>query len=214
MEVQLGFFGAYVYLLELKPIFLLGFVLVGLVLLLIFRRNRGLPKIKITVYVVLMYYYACMLFGNIVGIPTLREFSRLSQLGESLFHPNINLVPFSDGLSLSFILNIFLFIPAGFFCPMISKTYEHVKNTILFGLGLSLIVEISQLFTLFRATDINDLLTNVLGTLIGYLCFRLVVKLKLAKSYSEHGDSLEKDVLKYLPIIIVALAFIIIFTAS
>ena len=211
MEVQLGFFDALVDLLKLKPIFLLGLVLVGLLLLVLFRRNRGLPKIKITVYAFSMYYYSCLLWGNIVGIPTLREFSRLSQLGESLFNPNINLIPFSDGLSLSFILNIFLFIPLGFFCPMISKTYEYVKNDILFGFGLSLIVEISQLFTLYRATDINDLITNILGTLIGYLCFRLAIKLKLAKSYSEHGGSLKKDVLRYFPIIIVALTFVITF---
>lgn len=66
-----------------------------------------------------MYYYLCLLFTNIVGIPSIGEYVRLSQLGEAFFNPNINLIPLSDGFSLSFILNIILFIPLGFLCPII-----------------------------------------------------------------------------------------------
>ena len=126
----------------------------------------------------MLYYYLCMMLVNIVGIPTLNEFIRMSQLGEPFFKPNINLIPFSDGLSFSFVANIFLFIPFGFLCPLISSAYLRVKNVFFIGLGLSLFIEIVQLFTLYRATDINDLLTNVIGTLIGYCCFRFVQKIR------------------------------------
>ena len=46
------------------------------------------------------------------------------------------------------------------------------------GLGLmtSLGIEILQIFT-FRATDINDLITNAAGTLAGYLIGRMIIKM-------------------------------------
>ncbi|MRT18404.1 VanZ family protein, partial [Vitellibacter sp. q18] len=107
-------------------------------------------------------------------------------------NPNINLIPFSDGFSLSFILNILLFVPLGFLCPLISKTFERLRNTFLIGFGLSLFIETIQLFTLHRATDIDDLLTNVIGTIIGYFCFKLIAKLRIVKLHSD-DDSMEQD---------------------
>ncbi|MDD3220740.1 MAG: VanZ family protein [Lachnospiraceae bacterium] len=43
---------------------------------------------------------------------------------------------------------MFLFVPLGFLCPFISKSFEHIKNTLLIGFGLSLFIEFLQLFTL------------------------------------------------------------------
>ncbi|WP_395970712.1 VanZ family protein [Clostridioides sp. ES-S-0054-01] len=109
---------------------------------------------------------------------------------------------------MSFLLNIFLFIPLGFLCPMISRIYERAQNAILLGTGLSLFIEIIQLFTLYRASNVNDLLTNVLGTIIGYLCFRLIVKLKIVKS-NYNQDSKMNDLSQYLPFAIMAVTFVI-----
>lgn len=203
-----GIFDFIFDMLKIKPIFLLGIIVIGISLIIIFKKNRNVPKIKIFVISFLMYYYLCILFTNIVGIPTLSEFFRLSYFGERIFNPNLNLIPFNDGISLSFVLNIFLFIPLGFFSPMISKKYESIKNTVLLGFGLSLFIEIVQLFTLFRATDVDDLITNVFGTLIGYLCFRVIVKLKFVKLCSAF-QSEKRDFLQYLPIIIIITAFIL-----
>lgn len=193
-------------LLMISPIFLLGIVLIGILLFLIFKKDRMIPRIKTSVLSLILYYYLCMMLVNIVGIPTLNEFIRLSQLGEPFFNPNINLIPFSDELSFSFIANIFLFIPLGFLCPLISSTYAQVKNVFFIGLGLSLFIEIVQLFTLYRATDINDLLTNVIGALIGYCCFRFVQKIRGRKPHSP-SRSVKKDYTAYLPVIIMIIAF-------
>ena len=161
---------------------------------------------KTSILSLMLYYYLCMMLVNIVGIPTLNEFIRMSQLGEPFFKPNINLIPFSDGLSFSFVANIFLFIPLGFLCPLISSAYLRVKNVFFIGLGLSLFIEIVQLFTLYRATDINDLLTNVIGTLIGYCCFRFVQKIRGRKPHSP-SRSAKKGHTAYLPVIIMIIAF-------
>lgn len=120
----------------------------------------------------------------------------------------MNFLFFRDGLNLSFILNIFLFIPLGFLCPIISKSYEHVKNIILLGFGFSLFIEVAQLFTLYRVTDIDDLLTNVLGTIIGDLCFKLILKFQSFKSCSTQ-QTFKKDSLTYLPVMIAVIAFVL-----
>lgn len=88
-------------LLLIKPVFLLGIILVTVAILLLFHRNKS-KCTRILVFSVLMYYYLCFMFVNIVGIPSLHEYTRLAQLGESIFHPNINLIPFNDGFSFSF----------------------------------------------------------------------------------------------------------------
>lgn len=175
--IQIGLFEAIVDLLSVKPMFLAGIVLMGIFLAVIFRRNDRIPKFRTGLISLIMYYYIYLIFTNIVGIPTLREWIRVVRLEEKILNPNLNFIPFSDEFSLSFILNIFLFIPLGFLCPMISGRFERAGSVFLAGLGLSALIEISQLFTLYRATDINDLLTNAAGTMVGYLCFKLAVRL-------------------------------------
>ena len=115
--------------------------------------------------------------------------------------------PFSDGFSLSFILNIFLFIPLGFLCPFISKSYQSVKGTFLIGCGLSLSIEIVQLFTQYRATDIDDLITNIIGALVGYFCFKIINKL-IARTRLINAFE-ETPYMKYVPVVIIIITFIL-----
>lgn len=88
---------------------------------------------------------------------------------------SINIIPIIDiinGLKTT-VLNIILFIPLGFLLPLIWNNFRSAKSTVLFGFGLSLVIEISQIFT-YRTTDIDDLITNTVGTLLGYLIARFV----------------------------------------
>ena len=176
-------------------------------LIISFKKNNSIHKARISILSLVFYYYLCVMLTKIVGIPTLKEYIRLSRLGESFFNPNINLIPFSNGFSFGFILNIFLFIPLGFLCPLISKKYQHIKNTLFIGCGLSFTIEIVQLFTLYRATDIDDLITNIIGTLLGYLCFKIAHKL-IAKQSHPLSDFQEPCYIQYIPIAIIAITFI------
>lgn len=204
--VQLGLWESIMDLLMIKPVFFLGIFVVIVLLLILGKNKSAVSKVRIILVSFILYYYLYLLFGNIVGVPTLSELFRLSRLKEAVFNPNINLIPFSDGLSLSFILNIVLFVPLGFLCPILSRTYQSAKADILSGFFLSLFIEISQLFTLYRATDINDLITNILGTAVGYLCFNLIVKLKVVKRI-DNKRSVEKDSLAYMPLFIMIISF-------
>ena len=208
---QLGLFDAIKDLLLVHPVFLLGLIIICIMLIICFKRdrtNRTIFKLKISIASLALYYYLCVILTNIVGLPCLSEFIRLAGLGESFFDPNINLIPFGDGFSLSFLLNIMLFIPLGFLCPLISKYYQHIKNIFFIGCGLSLTIEILQLFTLYRATDIDDLITNTVGTLIGYFCFLVIHKLVTSRLDFKR-DYKEPYYMKYLPVIIIVMTLVL-----
>lgn len=85
------------------------------------------------------------------------------------FEPNVNLVPFAYMFSdfKNSFLNVLLFMPLGFLLPVFWRSFRKLHWTVLFGFCTSLLIEVLQLFT-FRATDINDLMTNTLGTFVGW----------------------------------------------
>ncbi|MBN4062706.1 MAG: VanZ family protein [Alkaliphilus sp.] len=113
-----------------------------------------------------------------------------------IFPMSINLIPFNkigetwqiaflDGhinyLYIEVFGNIGLFILIGFMLPLLWKRYKNLKNTVLFCFLFSLFFEVSQLF-LPRVTDVDDLIMNTFGGIVGYyLYFRLSVVLKKSK---------------------------------
>ena len=86
----------------------------------------------------------------------------------------IPIIPIIDDFNNS-ILNIVLFIPLGIFLPLYWEKFNSMKQTLLVGAAMSVIIEILQIFT-FRATDINDVIMNTLGTAIGYLIVKNFIK--------------------------------------
>lgn len=89
----------------------------------------------------------------------------------SIIQATINLVPFQF-VEKTFYLNVLMFVPLGFLVPFIWKNYRKIYKTVLLGGGLSLLIELSQLIT-NRKTDVNDLIANTIGVLIGYMVWKL-----------------------------------------
>ena len=98
------------------------------------------------------------------------------RVGVSLIQPGeINLMPFADGGgSTGMALNMLLFVPLGAVLPLLWRSCRLYK-TVAIGFSLSLLIELSQLFN-YRATDIDDLLMNTLGTLLGYILCTLFLR--------------------------------------
>ena len=108
------------------------------------------------------YLSAVYLF---VGMPTL-QFMR--------FELSLTLIPFLPMIVdlKNTILNIILFVPLGIMLPFLWKKYNTLKAALMFGFGMSLAIEILQILT-YRATDINDIIANTVGTVLGYFIFRI-----------------------------------------
>ncbi|MEF9941773.1 MAG: VanZ family protein [Lachnospiraceae bacterium] len=66
--------------------------------------------------------------------------------------------------------NVIIFLPFGFFMPMASK-YRSFWTTLFYSFGLSLIVETFQLVTKVGCFDVDDLLLNTIGGIVGYVIF-------------------------------------------
>lgn len=64
--------------------------------------------------------------------------------------------------------NIFVFSPLGFFLPSLFNQCTRLKNTLLVSLVISLLIEIVQLIFSIGACDIDDIILNVFGSLLGF----------------------------------------------
>ena len=93
----------------------------------------------------------------------------------------VNLVPFQVLESVkdnpaNFYGNILLFIPVGALPMLLWKKFRKLPVTLLWGAGLSLVIETLQLFCA-RGTDIDDVLLNTAGTFWGFLLGCAILKM-------------------------------------
>ena len=66
--------------------------------------------------------------------------------------------------------NVLIFLPFGVFLPMASR-YRSFFSTLFAGFGLSLCVEVFQFVTRVGSFDVDDLLLNTIGGIIGHILF-------------------------------------------
>lgn len=125
------------------------------------------------IYIVFAFYLVAVL--SLVGFPSVLSLN---------LDFTINIIPFADMISdfVNACLNVLLFVPLGFLLPMLWKKYKAIKNTMLFAMCMTIAIEISQIFT-FRTTDINDIITNMVGTLGGYFIAK-----RITKNFTQHPE--------------------------
>lgn len=119
--------------------------------------------------IALAFVFCFYLFGilTMTGIWWLRPFS-----------PKFVWVPFVDMVKgpVDTALNVLLFMPLGFFLPILYAKFDRLRPVVVAGFLISLSVEIVQMFGC-GATDINELITNTAGTCLGYWIYRLIGRL-------------------------------------
>lgn len=65
--------------------------------------------------------------------------------------------------------NIIGFIPFGILLPLLLKRARTFKKFFFYAISGIVLIELIQLFTLRGSFDIDDLILNMLGSLIGYM---------------------------------------------
>ncbi len=101
----------------------------------------------------------------------------------------INIVPFHEETTASYLLNLFMFVPLGFLLPLIWWEMRNMKTAIATGFFFSLAIELSQLCN-NRYSDIDDLLMNTIGVVLGY--FLWMFTWKIFSHDNERAVSIEK----------------------
>ncbi|PFV19611.1 hypothetical protein COK99_32780 [Bacillus thuringiensis] len=96
--------------------------------------------------------------------------------------------------------NILLLMPLGFLAPILWDKYKKFKNTILLGFTISVSIELLQLIeSLFsgwtRVIDTDDVICNILGSILGYCIYTILLKLStkfnIRKSEKNDGSNME-----------------------
>ena len=107
------------------------------------------------IYMIFGFYLVVVL--ALVGFPNIT----MSQMEFT-----VNLIPFIYMLSdlVNACLNVLLFVPFGFFLPMLWKEFRSIKRVALAGIVATFFIEI------------DDIITNSIGTLIGYFTVRFVTE--------------------------------------
>lgn len=70
--------------------------------------------------------------------------------------------------AINIIGNIFIMVPFGLFLPNVSEKMNRLRYFLLFTIGGILLIEMLQLFGTIGTFDIDDIILNVIGALLGF----------------------------------------------
>ena len=131
-------------------------------------RKNGLKTAKPHIAAVYIFCFVIVLVLSITSVPGIYNLEVI---------PNVNFVPFAYIHSMyhQYMLNVLLFVPVGFLLPLLWKKFERWHIVLFYGFFFSLSIEMIQLFN-ERVSDVDDLLMNSAGTMIGYVVFLLIRK--------------------------------------
>ena len=135
----------------------------------------------------LLFYICIVVISRFVYFPFHSEAGKTPTLTIGLSDFTVSLKPFFflvdryDGWLMNIIGNIVMFIPVGIVWPICFKKLDSATKTILAGAGYTFIIEVTQLFCVGRHTDIDDLILNTTGVVIGAIIVFAVRKFRAKK---------------------------------
>jgi glycopeptide antibiotics resistance protein len=204
------------------------FFLILMVTWVVFRISRAIISRKISVsrelIVNLLFFYLCYVisvtffpftylfysYGRTANlIPLVKSLSMIQNaitLGAMVKQVVINLAG-----------NLLLLAPLGFILPVLLEKSRTALKVIGISFAVSLSIELSQLSFAVRIFDVDDILLNTLGALLGYAVFKLIFKIpavaRLVNGISRSGrKGFNKALLSYG--LVALLTFLSIFTAQ
>lgn len=134
-----------------------------------------------------IFYKEILMLGFIMYVIALFEVVTFQDVSWS----SSNFIPFKEMLRYEFgtklffknvVGNMIMFIPFGFFTSYFLKL-KKIYSTFILTLLTSITIETTQLL-IGRVFDIDDILLNILGGLIGYFIFKIIYKIKFLKKES------------------------------
>ncbi len=140
--------------------------------------HRIIKYVLLAAYIVALVYvcFFAEMFGrtdissyyryNLVPFKEIKRFAtHFSQLGVRIVLINI------AG-------NVLAFMPLGFLLPLIADKKLKLWSVTLIAFGLSLGIELTQLVTRVGSCDVDDLILNTIGGVVGYGCYVIFRKIR------------------------------------
>lgn len=121
-------------------------------------------------YIMMIYIWLVI---SVTGIGSIWDIISKGGLMATFQQANVSLIPFqSDGI-FTYCMNVIMLMPLGFLLPYIWKNFRNPLKVALTGFLFSVFIEFSQLPT-NRLSDIDDLIMNTLGAVLGYVVWKLI----------------------------------------
>ncbi|MGG5369067.1 hypothetical protein IGI67_000670 [Enterococcus sp. AZ196] len=157
-----------------------------------YRKYGQLGKLRSVILYSFVFYLLCAYYLVILPLPSITTVSQMTgpryelhlfqswqnfanQTVLQLNNPSTYLAAMKQSVFLEPVFNIFLLFPFGLYCRYYFKFT--LAKTIVAGFCLSLFFELTQLSGLYfiyprpyRLFDVNDLLHNTLGSIVGFAC--------------------------------------------
>lgn len=179
-----------------------GFVICLCLAILKIIKTRGTREINSIERIIFIYLFITYICG-LISLTLLPIFNFVRD--EPDF--SINIIPFKmfldfagiwDSFGLFFSIkviviniigNILLFLPLGFFVCALNPKLGKMKYILIIGAASSLLIESLQYIetqtrvTGYRSSDVDDIIFNTLGCLIGFLFFKILNKNKKVNKF-------------------------------
>ena len=156
-------------------------------------------KEKFVLYKDLMFYFFVTYILCLFYVVTFQDVS----WSTSNFIPFKEILRYSIGSSLFYknvLGNMVMFVPFGFFVSYFLKL-EKLYSVTLITLLTSITIEVTQLL-IGRVFDVDDLLLNLIGGIVGFLLYELVHKLRI-----KLPNFLKKDYIYNIIMILLIIVF-------
>ena len=150
-----------------------------------FVLKRELELLLVYVCIIVIARFTFFPFGTVNGKiqPLIFDTAQIFPFRTNLI-PFVNLFdyPSAKDIVINVLGNIAMFIPLGIVWPIVYKKLDTPARAILTGVGVSLSIEILQLPFYTRVSDVDDLILNSLGYIIGYGLLMIIKKVKEKRS--------------------------------
>ncbi len=150
-------------------------------------RNQKLGWVLFLAYLAMLVYFVFFAesFGRdsaqheyAYNLELFKEIKRFYQYREQLG---------MEAFLLNVVGNVVAFVPFGFFLPIVSRRGRKWYNTTCLGFGMSLCIETVQLVCKVGSFDVDDLLLNTIGGIVGYIFYRVVQEARIRRRI--HGKT-------------------------
>ncbi len=134
------------------------------------KKFRAMGKVLFVLYIFFLLYF--LIFSDWYGRTGISSEYRYNLV---LFKEIKRFIEYREELGAFAVFtnlfgNILIFMPYGFFISMASRARGFFM-TLFYSFSLSFCVEIFQLFTKVGSFDVDDLLLNTVGGVLGYILF-------------------------------------------
>ena len=141
-------------------------------------------RILFAIYILLMIYF--LFFAELTG----RSHGATYHYNLILFKEIKRFIVYRHQIGMWSVLlnlvgNVLIFLPFGMIVPFLSKNYKKFWIVTLLTFDMSLLVELIQLMTKVGSCDVDDLLLNTIGGMLGFACYAIAVRCRRKLHYGK-----------------------------